>query len=303
MKYINFVFVLLVCTILFSCGSSSYEQELEKENKETLRLELGLDLTLDGKNISTSNCKNPISNIDLEKMLELIDDNFFDENKLETAKELTLEKCLTVYQITSILSYLDEYDRMEFARFAYGRTSEKHLFHKIKGMINEDEHKDFELLYEQSQTQKRDSKIQIAKSKQSKTESHKERTEEETILETQSTCSESSISDEDFEHVINAISEGHMADDKVKIAKRMIAKNCITVYQLIDILDIIQMPDEQVVFAKYAYRRLINKSDFCNVKKAIMSPMHHVKITDFCKRKGIDCESSGALEELFENAF
>lgn len=298
MKYFNIVFCLLVCLFFFSCGSDNYEKELEKskhENKETMRFELGLDLTLDGKNISSSNCENPIDNIHLEKILEEIEDNFFDESKLETAKELTLENCLTIYQITSILTYLDEYDRMEFVRFSYGRTSERHLFHKIKGMINEDEHAQFELLYKNSETSqtKKQRKIKEKTSEQDETKS----------TENHSSCTESSISDEKFEKVISAISEGHMADDKVKIAKRMIHENCITVYQLIDILDVIQMPDDQVVFAKYAYKRVINKSDFCNVKKAIMSPMHHVKITDFCKRKNIACESSGQLENLFENTF
>ncbi|WP_338768717.1 DUF4476 domain-containing protein [Bernardetia sp. ABR2-2B] len=302
MKYINFVFSLFICSLFFSCGSDTYERELEKskhENKETMRFELGLDLTLDGKNISALNCKNPIDNVRLEKILEEIEDNFFDESKLETAKELTLENCLTVYQITSILTYLDEYDRMEFVRFSYGRTSERHLFYKIKGMINEEQHEEFELLYQNSSTSQ--TKKQV-KSREKTKEKTSEQDETESI-ENQSTCEGSSINDEKFEKVISAISEGHMADDKVKIAKRIISENCITVYQLIDILDIIQMPDEQVIFAKYAYKRVINKSDFCDVKKAIISPMHHVKITDFCKRKGINCESSGQLEDLFENAF
>lgn len=298
MKYINIALGLLICLFFANCGSDNYEKELENsknENKEVVRFELGLDLTLDGKNKSASHCTNPIDNVRLEKILEEVEDIFFDESKLETAKELTLENCLSVYQITSILTYLDEYDRMEFARFAYGRTSEKHLFHKIKGMIGEDDKEQFELLYQNTaKTQTRQQEKTVKKNKP-KTENTK--------IETQSTCSESSIDDERFEKAISAISEGHMADDKVKIAKRIIAENCITVYQLIDILDIIQMPDDQVVFAKYAYKRVINKSDFCDVKKSIMSPMHHVKITDFCKRKGITCDSSGKLEDLFENAF
>jgi transcriptional regulator NrdR family protein len=122
-----------------------------------------------------------------------------------------------------------------------------------------------------------------------------------TESQTQSSCLQSDVSSQDLEKMIALISEGLLASDKIKIAKQQINTRCITVDQLIEILEVLFMHDDQIIFAKFAYDRVVNKSEFCKVKQGIEFAPAHGKITKFCQQKGVECKPS--FSERMENIF
>lgn len=322
--FIFLFFSVTACTIRTSQNGEEltidfdgqkFSQALEEANSAILKSEFGCDYVM--------------TNAGLDSVLEEVDDAWFASNKLDVVKDHIKEKnaCLNLYQVVSMIDYIPEDDRFEFARFAYGRTIDRGEFDKVKAYLaDETEKTKLEAIYENdkgrqtqiriegsdlpNQTIKIDTKELGAAlenlvdeleegADQLETILEEERTEDEINTTIKSTCTNPALNDTELEKIIEYVYEGHMASDKLERAKRLADKRCLSVSQIKDILEVINFPDEQVLFAKYAFSRTTDPQNYCQVKKAIFAT-HRNKITEFCKRKGLTCGTS-KMERMIDN--
>lgn len=80
------------------------------------------------------------------------------------------------------------------------------------------------------------------------------------------------LTEDEFEEFITIIAEEHMPAEKVREAKIQCKYVCMTSNQVRDIVDLISFPNEQLQFAKFAYRRVIDKENFRRVESSISFP-------------------------------
>ncbi|WP_169315254.1 DUF4476 domain-containing protein [Bernardetia litoralis] len=311
MKFILCALALSFC--LFSCTIRTSEngeevtidfdgeklaQNLEETNLALLKAEMG--------------CESVMTNTDLDEILEKLDGTWFDKNKLDAAKERIQKanQCINIYQVISIIDYVPVSDRFEFARFAYGRTIDKEKFSKVEAYLeNENEKKKLQSLYQHEKTATRQIGNRPLNAEDEKMErvvleDSSEETEELTVEETETTitssCTSPSLSDVEFDELVDYISEGHMAKDKLDRAKHSLKEACLSVNQVIDITEIINFPDEQVIFAKFAFSRTVDTENFCSVKSVLIYPAPKASLTRFLKRKNITCRAS-TMEKMMDD--
>lgn len=298
-----FLCALLLCFTIFSCtmrtskdgkevsfdfDGEKFAQSLEETNLALLKAELG--------------CESVMKNSDLDVVLKEIDDTWFDKNKLDVAKEEIKKsnQCINVYQVTSMIDYVPADDRFEFARFAYGRTIDRENFGKVKAYLeDENEKAKLEAIYEQDVQKIKSRKEHTTGAEQETiiTKKEDETVEEETKI---TACTSPSFSEAKFEELSDYILDGHMPEDRLDRAKQVTKDACLSVVQVKDIMEIINFPDEQVLFAKYAFSRTFDKNNYCSTKNSVIYPRHKSRISAYLKRKGLDCESS-QMEELLKN--
>ncbi|WP_291727112.1 DUF4476 domain-containing protein [Bernardetia sp.] len=324
------LFFFLLSLSIFSCtirtskngeeltidfDGQKFSQALEEANAAILKSELGCDYIM--------------TNAGLDSVLEEVDDTWFASNKLDVVRDQIKEKnaCLNIYQVVSMIDYIPEDDRFEFARFAYGRTVDRYDFDKVKAYLKDEAEKEkLEAIYENDKGSQARIKIeggdlpkQTIKIDTKELESvledlvdeieastdeleiilEEESTEDEINTTIESTCTNPTLNDAEFEKITEYIYEGHMASDKLERAKRLANKRCLSVAQIKDIIEVINFPDEQVLFAKYAFSRATDPQNYCKVKKAVFAT-HRNKITEFCKRKGLTCGTS-KMERMIDN--
>lgn len=68
-------------------------------------------------------CPVPMSDIDFNEAMKAIESKSFEDSKLTIAKQIIMSNCITSRQVKKIMKLFDfEDSRLEFAKFAYGRT-------------------------------------------------------------------------------------------------------------------------------------------------------------------------------------
>lgn len=83
------------------------------------------------------NCVTSINEDKFENIKAKIEEELMDKSKLKLAKELVNSECLKSAQVANIMELMniDKY-KVEFAKFAFGRTIDKENFARVKETLN-----------------------------------------------------------------------------------------------------------------------------------------------------------------------
>ncbi len=77
-----------------------------------------------------------MSEVDFTKALHLIQDEKFESNRLELAKQVTGQNLLSVNQVISICkAFSYETDKLEYAKFAYHHCVEKDKYYLVNAVF------------------------------------------------------------------------------------------------------------------------------------------------------------------------
>lgn len=80
---------------------------------------------------STSACQ-PMASSNFSELLEAIGDQYTEENRLSVAKDGVKNECVNANQVSQIMKvFFSESSRLEFAKFAYTRTSDKDKYFRV----------------------------------------------------------------------------------------------------------------------------------------------------------------------------
>lgn len=84
----------------------------------------------------------PMNNNDFNSALSAIDDASFDETKVNTAKSIADNNCLSTDQIVSICNKLSfESSKLDFAKYAYARCTDRNNYFKVNKVFSFDSSK------------------------------------------------------------------------------------------------------------------------------------------------------------------
>ena len=88
-------------------------------------------------NTNSAVCRVPMSSTDFLDAKKTINESSFDETKLSTAKSIISSNCVTVDQVIAICNLFSFEDKkLEFAKFAYGRTTDPRNYFKVANVFN-----------------------------------------------------------------------------------------------------------------------------------------------------------------------
>jgi hypothetical protein len=95
-------------------------------------------------NTNNSNCRGlPINSADFLDAKKSITQSNFDETKLSTAKSILSSNCVSVDQVISICNLFSfEDNKLEFAKFAYGRTTDPKNYFKVINVFSFSDNKE-----------------------------------------------------------------------------------------------------------------------------------------------------------------
>ena len=81
-------------------------------------------------------CRVPMSSADFLDAKKTINESSFDETKLSTAKSIISSNCVSVEQVIGICSLFSFEDKkLDFAKFAYGRTTDPRNYFKVVNVL------------------------------------------------------------------------------------------------------------------------------------------------------------------------
>jgi hypothetical protein len=85
---------------------------------------------------SGSGCMMAMSDIDFSDAKSSISSKSFEDSKMKVAKQITENNCLSVSQIKEVMGLFSfEQSKLDFAKYAYGHTSEKNNYYKINDVF------------------------------------------------------------------------------------------------------------------------------------------------------------------------
>lgn len=94
------------------------------------------------------------------------------------------------------------------------------------------------------------------------------------------TCT-SAMSSQNFNTAKSSISKQAFAETKMKTAKQILNANCLSVEQIIEVMDLFSFEENKLDFAKAAYLKCVDKSQFFMVNDAFSFSSSVDELTDF----------------------
>ena len=73
------------------------------------------------------------------------------------------------------------------------------------------------------------------------------------------------VSEDRFKSMMKSIDNASFADDKVRVAKRIMKTNCLTIDNLVTILEEISFDEDQLELAKFAYDHVYDLENYYQV--------------------------------------
>ncbi|MCZ8215915.1 MAG: DUF4476 domain-containing protein, partial [Cyclobacteriaceae bacterium] len=117
---------------------------VKKTNNEVIKEEASLPASQPSVNTyrgtsGASTCI-PMNEVDFDEALQAVDEPINEDNKMEVAKSVFHTECLNTNQIYKVMNlFIDENRKLDFAKFAFSRTSEKDKYFRLnKAFISED---------------------------------------------------------------------------------------------------------------------------------------------------------------------
>ncbi len=119
-------------------GGFENEFDVEFGNEDDTTSKKELEAKVAAKKLNhQKNCTSSIDKNKFENIKAVIEDEFTDKSKLAVSKQLINDECLSSYQIANVMELMnmDKY-RIEFAKFALGRITDKDNFRTVKETLS-----------------------------------------------------------------------------------------------------------------------------------------------------------------------
>ncbi|WP_375561932.1 DUF4476 domain-containing protein [Bernardetia sp. OM2101] len=95
----------------------------------------------------------------------------------------------------------------------------------------------------------------------------------------------SSLNPDRFENIKAVIEDEFIDKNKLKLAKQLINNECLTAYQVANIMELMTMDKYKVEFAKFAFGRTIDKDNFRTVKETLSFSSSKKQIESLLQRR------------------
>jgi len=179
-----------------------------------------------------------------------------DSKKLEKAKQFTSRAYLSSAQIKEIVDlFLFEENRLEFAKYAYSKASDKDNYGLVKEALEKESHA------------KLDEHLKTAP----KTDDVKVTTEP------------SELSSEDFAALLKKIKAQSLESHKLDKAKIVVDRAQVNTSQIKQIMDLFDKEESRLEFAKYAYPRTLDKDNYNVVRETLYKSTNKYTLDRFIK--------------------
>lgn len=94
------------------------------------------------------------------------------------------------------------------------------------------------------------------------------------------------VSADRFEDMQRRVDNQMLSDDKLRIAKQIIKTNCITAYQLTQIMESFSFDDSRLELAKYAYDYIYDIGNFYKVSDALNFISNREELEEYVSERG-----------------
>ncbi|BDS09420.1 DUF4476 domain-containing protein [Aureispira anguillae] len=183
-----------------------------------------------------------------------------DAKKLEKAKEITNKTYLLSEQVKTITAlFLFEDNRLDYAKYAYAKTSDPEHFDLVRAVLEKESHKVLD--------------------------DYIKNVNEANQVTTLAT-GPSELSSEDFEALKKRITGSALESHKLEKAKKIVDRSSLSAMQVKQINDLFELEETRLEFAKYAYTKTLDKEAYGLVREALGKSTNKYALDRFIKELG-----------------
>lgn len=215
----------------------------------------------------------PMDDLSFAKARQAVSEESFESAKLRRVKQISDANYLLASQVKELLDLLGfESSKLEYAQYAYEKTYDQKNYEIVKEGLKHSKSKETMAAFLKNKpVQEYTVTNEVTAKEVSPTNTTVKNATTTTISTTSSTAA---ISNGDFINAKNQIASQSSDAKKLEVAKAITDKNYFSTEQVKAMVEIFLFEDNRMKYAKYAYPKTIDPTNYVLVKEALEKENH-----------------------------